>query len=148
MDRKTRKILFKFSCGCEWDESVREQFIHGNQKMHCPKHTDTILVHRITTCIECGIGIQTGPRGGLPHRCKECAKRRIQTNRRNDSELPTKKDKTHRQHDCIHYNECLSPDGCLMKNSRACIDCPHYTKSPGLEVLDYIRTDGRFPRER
>ena len=150
------KIVYRFSCGCEWDESHHDQIKPNNKKMSCPNHQDAHLVHRITHCVDCGKELKAGPMGGIPSRCKPCAAKwaiQIKKNYNHggyyyNPDLPCGTEAPERKPDCKYYDRCLDPTGRLMKNPRACINCPHYKIGSGLDIMDFVHTGGQFPGEK
>lgn len=157
---KERKMFYKFACGCLYPHTDKDKLLINPTR--CPKHKKK-LVARIFFCVQCGKKLTAGCVGGIPMRCKKCAKERkslIEASYRvkgkteilpmADNEiLKERKRAIKRNRDCLHYNDCLDPkkNGCLLKNPGACIGCQYYVKKP-LDIMDYVKTGGQMPENK
>lgn len=155
---RDQKMIYVFSCGCKWDNSHYDQLASTGKGIRCPNHPEDRLVERHTFCLDCGKKIVSGPNGGVRQRCKRCGEKRKKKMEQQynsawrysyNADLSCGRKTPERKQDCMYYDACLNPrDGRLIKNSRACINCPHYKPSPGLDVMDYVKTGGQFPGEK
>jgi len=154
----TQNMIYVFSCGCRWDDSYHDQLTATGKGVRCPKHRDARLIERHTVCVECGKKIISGPNGGVKQRCKSCGemhKKKMEKQYNSawsysyDPGLSCGSKAPERKQDCLYYDACLTPPaGRLIKNQKACINCPHYKPGPGLDVMDYVKTGGQMSGSR
>ena len=143
---ETREILYYFSCGC-----IKKHVVKLYNRNVCPDHPkEGIVIKREAPCFKCGKIVTASPSGGIPELCPDCKKdfekERQQCYKdgfdwngisKHSSALPPE-----RKSDCRYYDDCLAPNGRLVNNESACIDCPYYEKKE-LDITQFL-TNNNF----
>lgn len=130
-------IIYHLSCGCILPANKVKKY---NNKIYCPEHNGR-PVKRINKCKMCKKDFVAGLTGIVSNYCKDCQILRKKTGMDKISRRKRKTPKlypiksTKRKYDCAYYSECLSSK--LLKNAKACADCPDYTPAP-LSIDEFI----------
>lgn len=147
-------MIYIFDCGCRL---TADQVAYDKKRLICPDHPGSMLAARESSCDICGKTVRQGPTGMMKKRCAKCEKAYRKEYRKyyNESRRGVVTKQTpwlqsgvqpKRNLDCKYYDACLTPPGGrLLKNPKACIDCPHYKPGPELDAVDFVKTGGQQP---
>ncbi len=148
---KASHILYFLSCDCVLDQDHIKKS-HKNQ-ITCPHHKGAKVICRVVRCLKCGDQITCGARGLVATMCKSCSREKRLAAARSYSKSYKKAtpqsveiDKTPiREYDCQYYYDCLSAGGRLRADPGGCVGCVDYKQGTKLDVMDYVRSGGKFP---
>ncbi len=128
-----KPILYKFSCGCEFDLTEDELAISRKKKIAilCPIHK-TSLTERTFSCIQCGQAIHLRLRGGYKTLCDACKKKPAKIK---PKIIQKQTSKLKRNPACSKYNDCLSA-AAIKNKTFSCLDCKDFDPKSFKEILE------------